>query len=238
MPRCSGSSGCTWCTCCTCPSRDIHRGVPIDLEVPDLFDKVVARHRGGYCYELNGLFASLLAALGHDVELVSSRTWMPGGELSPPFDHLALLVDVGDDRYLVDVGFGDAFRQPQPLGSTWTEPRRRLRTVATPDGWQLEKDEGDGWVPTYLLDPTPRELSEFLPRSRWHEASPDSPFRHRRLATRATPTGRVTVTDDQLVVTSPGTRSEQPLPDRSARRTALRSHFSPAVVDAFEQALP
>lgn len=216
---------------------DLHLGQPVRLELPALHGKVVGRRRGGYCYELNGLFAALLETVGFDVSLVSCRTWMPPGELSPPFDHLALIVELNGDGWLVDVGFGDAFTTPRPLGSEWTEVGRRLRTVETAEGWQLEKDEGDGWTPMYLLDPTPRDLSEFLPRSRWHETSPDSPFHRSVLTSRATPAGRVTVTDDRFIVTEHGERTERRLADDDDRRSALTAHFAPSIVRTFQAAV-
>lgn len=215
---------------------ELHAGRPIDLEVPALFDKVVVRGRGGYCYELNGLFASLLATVGFDVTMVSCQVWMPEGELTPPFDHLALLVELDGDRWLVDVGFGDSFLTPRPLGAEWEEPGRRLRTIETGPGWQLEKDDGDGWTPMYRLDLTPRALSEFLPRSRWHENSSDSPFRRGVFATRSTEQGRVTVTSDRLIVTEDGERSERQLEDRGARRQALERYFSPALASDLDAA--
>jgi len=51
---------------------DISRGVPIQLDYPALFGKIVTRRRGGFCYELNGLFAELLRALGFSVKLLSA----------------------------------------------------------------------------------------------------------------------------------------------------------------------
>ncbi len=45
---------------------DIHLGVPLSLDPDRLFDKIVTRRRGGFCYELNGLFAALLRGLGFD----------------------------------------------------------------------------------------------------------------------------------------------------------------------------
>ncbi|HYK47600.1 MAG TPA: arylamine N-acetyltransferase, partial [Parafilimonas sp.] len=35
---------------------DIHYKTPIELNVPRIFEKVVHNKRGGFCYELNGLF--------------------------------------------------------------------------------------------------------------------------------------------------------------------------------------
>ena len=69
---------------------DIHLAEPISLEERDLIDKIVRRHRGGFCYELNGAFALLLEALGAQVSRVAARVYGQAS-LSPPFDHLALV---------------------------------------------------------------------------------------------------------------------------------------------------
>jgi len=50
---------------------DIHLGRPIVLDEAAFFDKIVRRGRGGFCFELNGLFAALLRALGFDVTMLS-----------------------------------------------------------------------------------------------------------------------------------------------------------------------
>src|SRR6185436_1278414 len=93
----------------------IHAGQPIVLDVDALFEKVVVRRRGGFCYELNGLFAALLRALGFAVDLLSAEVARADGTFSPDFDHMTLAVLAGKglaERWLVDVGFGDSFREP------------------------------------------------------------------------------------------------------------------------------
>src|SRR5690349_16321536 len=79
----------------------IFLGEPVLLDEDALVDKIVRRRRGGICYELNGAFAALLTALGYDVRLLAASVFGDDGTLSPPFDHLALLVEL-DERYLVD----------------------------------------------------------------------------------------------------------------------------------------
>ena len=82
--------------------------------------KIVGAHRGGFCYELNGLFATLLEALGFRVSLLAAEVRSPEtGAWGPPFDHLVLRVDL-DGPWLVDVGFGDGCPEPLTLG---TAPR-------------------------------------------------------------------------------------------------------------------
>src|SRR6266404_2344713 len=70
----------------------IHGREPIVLEDEALFQKIVNRRRGGFCYEANGLFAALLRALGFEVAMLSAEVANAAGEFSPPFDHMALMV--------------------------------------------------------------------------------------------------------------------------------------------------
>ena len=82
---------------------DIQNHVKIDLQ--NLFDKIVMRKRGGFCYELNGLFYQLLKEIGFKVKMISARVFN-GKDYSPEFDHMALIVTINNDEYLTDVGFG------------------------------------------------------------------------------------------------------------------------------------
>ena len=86
----------------------------------------MSRRRGGFCYELNGIFRALLRALGFGVTMLSAEVAREAGGFSPEFDHLALQVDL-DEPWLVDVGFGDGFRVPSPY-------RRQPNSKARRDG--------------------------------------------------------------------------------------------------------
>ena len=77
---------------------NIGRGWPIVLDQDALFEKIVVRRRGGFCYELNGLFAALLRALGFEVTLLSAGVARADGGFGPEFDHLTLLVTTDDRR--------------------------------------------------------------------------------------------------------------------------------------------
>jgi N-hydroxyarylamine O-acetyltransferase len=94
----------------------IHYGQPIILDEAALYEKIVRRRRGGFCYELNGLFVWLLRRLGFEVTLLSAGVAQASGAYSPEFDHLALLVrHVEGADWLADVGFGELFRRPLRL---------------------------------------------------------------------------------------------------------------------------
>ena len=96
----------------------IHLGQPIIIDEDALFHKIVERRRGGFCYELNGLFAALLRALGFDVTLLSAGVARQSGGFGPEFDHMALLVLApGDGGWgMGDGGQGTTTPLPPPAG--------------------------------------------------------------------------------------------------------------------------
>ena len=194
---------------------DIPAGRPIELELPLIFDKVVARRRGGFCYELNGLYGWLLHELGFDRTILAARSTNKD-ELGIPFDHLLLRVDL-DEPVLVDVGWGETYRAPLPLREG-TEGDYRLEQRG--DGaWDLF-ERGS---PQYRFDLVPRELAEFGEACRWQQT--ESPyFTGHRTCTLATPEGRRTLYDSRLIVTSNGSRSIRDVPDEE-RAAVLRDLF-------------
>ena len=107
---------------------------PIILEDEALFTKIVEHRRGGFCYEANGLFAALLRALGFDVAMLSAEVARAGGGFGPDFDHMTLTVAL-EQRRLVDVGFGDSFREPLRLDE---------------QGEQVQATAPTGFYPTVL----------------------------------------------------------------------------------------
>jgi len=93
---------------------DIRLKRPIRLDEQSLWNKIVTNKRGGFCYELNGLFAWLLKQIGFNVTYLNARVYDREGNLGIEFDHLTLLVQIPgrNERWLADVGFGDSFIIP------------------------------------------------------------------------------------------------------------------------------
>ncbi|WP_164007775.1 arylamine N-acetyltransferase family protein [Pyxidicoccus trucidator] len=209
---------------------DIHLKRPILLDEDAFFDKVIVQRRGGFCYELNGLFARLLRTLGHDVTLLSARvaTQPDGGAYGPEFDHLALLLEDASGRWLVDVGFGDCFLEPLRFDERGVQVQdgRGYRLAEEGESLVLWREAAtEGWEAQYVVSPIPRQLADFASMCHHQQTSPDSIFTQRRLCTRATPDGRITLKEGMLVVTTGGVRHEQSLPDEAAWRDALARHF-------------
>ena len=129
----------------------IHAGQPVVLEDERLFEKIVGGRLGGFCYELNGLFAALLRALGFEVQMLSAGVAREGGGFGPEFDHMTLVVNL-EERWLADVGFGDSFREPLLLDERGEQVQgdRAYRILA--DGTHLiltQRDEAGEWKAQY-----------------------------------------------------------------------------------------
>jgi len=216
---------------------DIFWGNPIPLDVPRAFRKVMELRRGGFCYELNALFASLLQTLGFQVSLLSARVWRKvEHSWGPEFDHLTLAVML-DQPYLVDVGFGDCFRAPMPLSTVVQSDvsgRYRLVQGEWPDEWVLEHSVRAHWRSLYRMSREPRALASFAAMNTWQQTSPDSPFTGHAVFTLARPWGRLTLTDGHAVETRRGRIHRQRLKsgelERRLRRLyGVRGPLGPAV---------
>ncbi|MFF5841593.1 arylamine N-acetyltransferase [Streptomyces massasporeus] len=205
----------------------IHLGEEIVLEEKRLLDKVVGARRGGFCYELNGSFGALLAALGYDVALLAARVYGEEGRLGIPYDHLALrvrTVDGGD--WLADVGFGAHSHLPLAFGDRGEQkdPGGTFRIVeAGPDAAGVRGGHGtveaadldvfrDGRA-QYRLESRPRVLGDFVAGAWWHSTSSVSHFTRSLVCSRVTEEGgRITLSGRRLTVTAAdGTREEREL---------------------------
>jgi N-hydroxyarylamine O-acetyltransferase len=214
---------------------DIHLGRPIVLHETNLFDKIVRRRRGGFCYELNGLFAALLRQLGFDVTMLAAGVSRGDGQFGPEFDHLTLLVHTpqagASAVFLADVGFGDSFREPLVFSEQIEQEQadRAYRIEREPGAsgqrWLLHERSGGEWSPQYRFALTPRQLTEYAEMCLYHQTSPDSHFTRRQTCSLATSNGRVTLSDMRLIVTERGARTELQLADAEERRSVLREHF-------------
>ncbi|MEU1405680.1 arylamine N-acetyltransferase [Streptomyces sp. NPDC005728] len=202
----------------------IHLGEEIVLEEKRLLDKVVEERRGGFCYELNGAFGALLAALGYEVQLLAGRVYGDEGRLGIPYDHLALRVRTSDGGdWLADVGFGahshhplacaERGEQPDPGGTfrvaeAGADPAGVLGGAGGPAG-AADLDVVRNGRPQYRLETRPRALGDFVAGAWWHSTSPQSHFTRSLVCSRVTEDGgRITLSGRALTTTAPGGRKQ------------------------------
>lgn len=190
---------------------DIHRKIPISINLDYFYKKIVKYKRGGFCYELNGLFNELLLSLGFNTYLVSARVFNTQDKFGDEFDHLAIIVKMDNDDWLVDVGFGEFAFSPLKIitGIEQKDERGIFRILSfNKDYLIVQRQSSDGWKNEYLFSLRPRNISEFSDKCNYHQTSPDSSFTQKKLCSIATLNGRITLTDKSLKITSNDTVRE------------------------------
>lgn len=130
-------------------------GVPVRLDPASLWDKLVTRERGGYCFELNLLFAQAMRAVGYKATPLIGRVIMGRPEVGPR-GHLLHAVALPEGEYLVDVGFGGpGIVDPIPLqADTEFSQGDGLITLtnAAPGEFVLRRMTAPGWFDVYSFD--------------------------------------------------------------------------------------
>ncbi|XP_043540679.1 arylamine N-acetyltransferase, pineal gland isozyme NAT-3-like isoform X2 [Chiloscyllium plagiosum] len=197
-------------------SLAIHCGERIELILPAVYQKVVIQKRGGFCYELNGLFSWLLQALGYQVQLVSGRVRNSVTQcLGPPKDHLLLLVTVGEGGHrgwLCDVGFGNSFRWPLPLEDGHLERQENglfhLQLARGGGDWRLRRyplsspgptDQPDATLYTFSTEL--RAWGDFRAMCHYHQTSASSIFARKSFCCLHLPGGLITYMGRRLIET-------------------------------------
>jgi len=181
---------------------DILAGRPLSLREEDLFEKIVARRRGGYCFELNELFGCLLRALGFSVIDLFAR-FLKGEEGIPMRRHHVLLVSVPgreDEGWVCDVGVGSGSPMEPVLLERNVEQERdgeTYRFVTDPFlCWVLEEKKEGLWGPVYSFTLERQLPVDFQAASFFCEKAPESIFNKEPMLSLRRPGGRVTLDGD------------------------------------------
>lgn len=205
----------------------IHKKEPIILKEEALFDKLILKSRGGFCYELNGLFAALLRELGFNVLMLSGGVARPDGTFGPDFDHMKLMVLL-EERWLVDVGFGDSFEQPLLIDKRDVQPQGEQTYRIDEDGNYFilsGSNKENVWKVHYRFSLNPYQLTDFEEMCRYHQTSPESIFPRRRICSLAKPNGRITLSDMRLIETVNGLKKEYLVKDEAEYASILKKEF-------------
>lgn len=205
---------------------DVIYKTPILLDVQRFYKKIVEHRRGGFCYELNGLFGWLLKQLGFDSRLISATVQKEDESWALQDSHATILVHVDKQPYLVDVGFGDSVRKPIPLTGEIVEDAGGTYRVEQLDGitYDLQKQEKT-WKTKYRFTTDEKKLEQFGPMCQFNQTSPNSPFTKTNLTTIATKTGRITLSGTTLVMTN----------DQRKQKMEVQSNEIPALLEKYFQ---
>jgi N-hydroxyarylamine O-acetyltransferase len=141
---------------------------------------------------------------------------------------MALLVTL-DRAWLVDVGFGDGFVEPLALEHGLEQIQRDMAYRIDQAGirWTLMRRTREGsWAAQYHFTLAARSLTDYAAMCQYHQTSPESSFTRKRVVTRATEEGRITLSEMRLITTQAGgSRWERLLADEAEYRSVLADVF-------------
>jgi len=214
---------------------------PLTLDIPAIYDKIVTRGRGGYCFELNGLFKWLLEGIGFDVTQHFGR-WLMGEPLAVPMRrHRILRVPIDGKEYIADVGVGHdaAHRLPllfelDTLQEVYEDTYRIVRHPINIYVVEYIGSNGE-FQPVYCFNDDPCVAIDFF-QSHWYcTTHPDTWFINATLVFRRTANGRKTIADaydpltgekvKELRVLEDGTWTTKLLLSDKEFDEALKTHF-------------
>lgn len=180
---------------------DVQAGKIVSLLQEDIVNKIIYNQRGGYCYEVNSLFAMALTALGFEYEIIGARPMFYPHRR--PKTHMVLIVKIGAERWLCDTGFGSfGLRAPIELNQLGKVIKQDNET------FMLEKNErgeivlkalvkGE-WANQFGFDLQPAEMIDFLLANYYNSTHPDAVFVQRYLVMQQRPDGRTLLSGNQL----------------------------------------
>lgn len=190
---------------------DIHWNKTIFLDNEMFYRKVVEQGRGGFCYELNGLFYKFLKEIGYKSKIVSARVNNGKGDFGAEYDHLAILTEIEGEEYLADVGFGDFIAEPLKfvLDIEQKDENGIYRiTKFDEEYFEVAKKDAGVWKSEYIFKDKARDLSEFTEMCNFHQTSPQSHFTRGKVCSLMTKAGRKTLTDKKFIQTINGEKTE------------------------------
>lgn len=207
---------------------DIQYFRKIELNLELFYKKFLVSKRGGYCYELNGLFSWLLKKEGFQVHLISARVFNGKKIPGPEFDHLTLCVPVKNKAYLVDVGFGDFSSKPLLIQPDLEQKDQNgvfvIRQVEN-DSYCVEKRQGRSFHPQYIFSLKPYNLEDFQPMNHFHQTSSESLFTQKKICSVMTKSGRITLTNNRLIISDDGKKTQKTLASENEFNQTLEKYF-------------
>ena len=177
-------------------NTDILAGKRLPIEPRDLYEKIVQRHRGGSCLEVNGAFSLLLRSLGYDVTDLLGRFLIYDAGI-PMRRHRVLLVKLEGNRYICDVSIATpAPRTPVELLPDIEQHLQYCTYKYTKDpvlGWVFNEWHESAWRALFSFTEDPQLPVDFAAPSFFCEYAPESRFNKKMMLSIRTPDGRITL---------------------------------------------
>jgi N-hydroxyarylamine O-acetyltransferase len=208
---------------------DIIFGRKLSMNTEDIYNKIVLDKRGGICFETNTLMYSVLQELGYNVKRISGRFWnIEKSEWNPEFSHLALIISINKTEFLVDVGVGGGFLEPIQIknGQTYSDANGSYQVVKVVDNeFFLRHLEENEWKDLLQFQTISRNENDFYEQCDYYQTSKETFFTQKRLVSKPTLNGKVTLTDNVLKVTENSQVTITELKDEEEWKRVLQNSF-------------
>ncbi len=194
---------------------DILLGRPILLDAESLEKKLVQGRRGGYCFEQNLLFASVLEHLGFSVTRLAARVRLGAGRLLPR-THMLLKVDIGGTSWLADVGFGgEGLLTPVPMiaGAAARQFAWTYQLVENSGLWVLQSLHAGAWQDMYAFTLEPHYLVNYEVANYYVSTHPSSIFVQTMTVQLPTPEARYILRGREFTIERGGTSTSRTIAD-------------------------
>ncbi|MBO9671700.1 MAG: arylamine N-acetyltransferase [Sphingobium sp.] len=237
---------------------DIPFGRAIRIDGDSVFDKLVTRRRGGYCFEQNRLLADMMVEIGFELRPLLARVRLGPPHLVPVRSHVTLLVMLDGAPWIAEGGFGGSDLPALPLvdGAMGTSPDgalHRLRRVgdagALAGEWLLERagphattdgraQPHEDWQPQYSFDLAHVAPDDLEQCNHWTSTRPQTRFTTLHIASIVLDEGFASMIDRTLTVRRAGEKMITEITGSAQYASTLRSLFRLDFSDAEAAALP
>ncbi len=206
---------------------DVHYNRFFDLELENIYKKIVVDFRGGFCYELNTIFNELLNNLGFKSRIIAARIFDEHDNLGPEFDHMSIYIET-NKKYLADVGFGDLFIEPLEIREGIQSDGRNLFKIERYNDQNLLLSmcsDQMNFHKKYIFNLSKVQISEFHEICSDKQTNPLSYFVKNIVCTKPTDSGRLTLFNNKLIEKRGIERIEKLVNNDAELKTALETLF-------------
>ncbi len=183
---------------------DVVVGRKIALDYRHLIDKIIIKNRGGYCFELNTLYAELLKSLGFSPKPVLGRVWLSNPKKIPPRNHLAHIVNLEGRTYITDVGFGGLItRIPLDINvfSPVNDKDGMMRIVPIDDHqFMIQRETEKGWTNLYSFENVEISEEDIAISNYYMSTHPNSHFFYHKFVGKNTKEGRIGLFNNKMAI--------------------------------------
>jgi len=207
---------------------DVQAGKAISLIGDDIVNQIVNKNRGGYCYQINGIFSLMLQEIGLPHYYIAVRPLVNPDPNAKT--HLAIIATIENEDYLIDLGFGgNSIREPLKLSEIGTEIQHGFDTfnlVKTEENeFLLQILIGKEWSNLYSFDLTPQRWIDFKTANYYNYSHPDSVFTQKLIVVLQNPLGKKILSKNSLKSLTNGIAEIIPFEDDQLN-TILETEFN------------